>query len=100
MLPWLPPWRRTPIRTDWRHLDQWNAVDPAKIVIPTLLIQGESDPFAPTAMQAAFFSRLKTADREWIVLAGGDHAWEEQESVLSLDSSATQIINECVYNST
>ena len=63
-----------PIRTDWRHLEQWNAVDPAKIVIPTLLIQGASDPFAPTATQAAFFSRLKTADREWAVLAGADHA--------------------------
>jgi alpha-beta hydrolase superfamily lysophospholipase len=63
-----------PIRTDWWHLDQWNAVDPTKIVTPTLLIQGESDPFAPTVTQAAFFSRLKTANREWVVLAGGDHA--------------------------
>ena len=63
-----------PIRTAWRDLDQWNAVDPAKVVTPTLLIQGEFDPLAPTTTQAAFFSRLKTGNREWVVLAGGDHA--------------------------
>ena len=63
-----------PVRTDWRHLEQWNAIDPGKVTVPTLLIQGELDPIAPTATQAAFFSRLGTADRAWIVMAGGDHA--------------------------
>lgn len=63
-----------PVRTDWRHLDQWNAIDPRKITVPTLLIQGELDPIAATPTQAAFFTRLGTADREWIVMAGGDHA--------------------------
>lgn len=63
-----------PTRTDWRHLEQWNAIDPAKVTVPTLLIQGELDPIAPTATQAALFSRLGTAEREWIVMAGGDHA--------------------------
>jgi len=63
-----------PIRTDWHHLEQWNAIDPKKILVPTLLIQGELDPIAATATQAAFFSRLGTADREWVVMAGGDHA--------------------------
>jgi pimeloyl-ACP methyl ester carboxylesterase len=63
-----------PVRTDWRHLEQWNAIDPGKVTVPTLLIQGELDPIAPTATQSAFFSRLATADREWIVMAGGDHA--------------------------
>jgi pimeloyl-ACP methyl ester carboxylesterase len=63
-----------PVRADWRQLDEWNAIDPAKVVTPTLLVQGEFDPLAPTATQAAFFSRLGTGDREWVVLAGGDHA--------------------------
>jgi alpha-beta hydrolase superfamily lysophospholipase len=63
-----------PVRTDWRRLEQFNALDPAKLVTPTLLIQGELDPIAPTATQAAFFSRIGTADREWIVMEGGDHA--------------------------
>jgi alpha-beta hydrolase superfamily lysophospholipase len=63
-----------PVRTDWHHLEQWNAIDPKKIHVPTLLIQGELDPIAPTPTQAAFFSRLGTADRAWVVMAGGDHA--------------------------
>jgi alpha-beta hydrolase superfamily lysophospholipase len=63
-----------PVRTDWRHLEQWNAIDPKKVKVPTLLIQGELDPIAPTETQAAFFSRLGTADRAWVVMAGGDHA--------------------------
>jgi alpha-beta hydrolase superfamily lysophospholipase len=63
-----------PIRTDWRRLEQFNALDPAKLMTPTLLIQGELDPIAPTETQAAFFSRIGTADREWVVMAGGDHA--------------------------
>jgi alpha-beta hydrolase superfamily lysophospholipase len=63
-----------PVLTDWRRMEQWNGIDPKKIKVPTLLIQGELDPYASTATQAAFFSRLGTADRQWVVMAGGDHA--------------------------
>ena len=63
-----------PVRADWRRLEEWNELAPAAIHVPTLLLQGEYDPFAPTPRQAAFFSRLGTADREWVTLAGGDHA--------------------------
>ncbi|MFI5246019.1 MAG: alpha/beta hydrolase, partial [Gemmatimonadales bacterium] len=27
-----------PVRTDWRHLEQWNAIDPKNVMVPTLLI--------------------------------------------------------------
>jgi len=63
-----------PVRTDWNRLDEWNELDPARVLVPTLLLQGEKDPYAPTARQAAFFSRLGTPDRTWVTLAGGDHA--------------------------
>ncbi len=63
-----------PVRSDWRRREQFNALDPAKITVPTLLIQGELDPIAPTAFQAKFFARLGTVDRQWVVIAGGDHA--------------------------
>ena len=63
-----------PVRSDWRRREQFNALDPAKITVPTLLIQGELDPIAPTAFQAKFFARLGTGDRQWVVIAGGDHA--------------------------
>ena len=63
-----------PVRADWRRRHEWNELDPAKVTVPTLLMQGEHDPLAPTETQARFFSGLGTADREWVVLPGGDHA--------------------------
>lgn len=63
-----------PVRVDWRALAEWNELNPAEVLVPTLLLQGEKDPLAPSERQAAFFSRLGTADRVWVTIAGGDHA--------------------------
>ncbi|MDB2664725.1 alpha/beta hydrolase [Porticoccaceae bacterium] len=63
-----------PVRVDWRNEDQFLAIDPALIELPVLLLQGEFDPLTPTHLQSKLFSRLKTADKRWIVVAGGDHA--------------------------
>jgi pimeloyl-ACP methyl ester carboxylesterase len=63
-----------PVRTDWRHLEQYNALDAKKVRVPTLLIQGEFDPLAPTASQAKVFANLANPDRQWVIVAGGDHA--------------------------
>ncbi|WP_339665377.1 alpha/beta hydrolase [Maribacter arcticus] len=63
-----------PIRVDWRHESEYNIIDPALITTPVLLIQGEFDPLAPTVNQAKLFTRLKTADKSWVVISGGDHA--------------------------
>ena len=63
-----------PVRVDWRRLDEWVELDPAKVTVPTLLMQGEHDPIAPTESQAPFFAALATGDREWVTIPGGDHA--------------------------
>jgi pimeloyl-ACP methyl ester carboxylesterase len=63
-----------PVRMDWRALTQWNELEPGAVTTPTLLLQGEMDPLAPTERQARFFSGLGTADRMWVTLPGGDHA--------------------------
>lgn len=63
-----------PVKADWRDLAEWSELDPSKVLVPTLLLQGEKDPYAPTDRQAAFFSRLGTPDRSWVTIAGGDHA--------------------------
>ena len=63
-----------PIRVDWRNQSEYNSIDPSLISIPVLLLQGELDPIAPTERQAKLFTRLKTADKSWIVISGGDHA--------------------------
>lgn len=47
---------------------------PAAPKAAILLLQGEFDPIAPTDAQARSFVRFGNADRQWVVLAGGDHA--------------------------
>jgi alpha-beta hydrolase superfamily lysophospholipase len=63
-----------PIKVDWKNLNEYNSLNPALITTPTLIIQGELDPIAPTAVQTKLFTRLKTADKSWAVISGGDHA--------------------------
>ena len=63
-----------PVRADWRKLDQWRQLDPGKVVVPTLLLQGEHDPLALPDVHARVFSGFNTADKLWVVIPGGDHA--------------------------
>ena len=63
-----------PIRVDFKNLHEWGALDPTKVTVPTLLIQGEFDPLAHDSVHADIFTRLNTAKKWWIVLKGGDHA--------------------------
>ncbi|MCP5048184.1 MAG: alpha/beta hydrolase [bacterium] len=63
-----------PVRVDWNLLHEFNELDPAKVKVPTLLIHGEHDPYAPSKNQAKFFAKLGTAHRQWVTIPGGDHA--------------------------
>jgi len=63
-----------PVKVDWKRLDQYNALDPGKVTTPTLILQGEHDPIAPTDRQAKLFTRLGTAHKQWVTVPGGDHA--------------------------
>ena len=62
-----------PIRVDWKDLDQFNELDPALVKVPTLLVQGELDPFSKTAPHARLFEKLGHPDRQWVIIAGGSH---------------------------
>lgn len=63
-----------PIRMDWKRQNEYKQIDPTTMTLPVLIIQGELDPIAPTDRQLKLFTRLKTADKSWVVIAGGDHA--------------------------
>jgi pimeloyl-ACP methyl ester carboxylesterase len=39
-----------PVRADWNKLEEFSALDPAKIHTPTLVIHGERDPLAPLTL--------------------------------------------------
>jgi len=65
-----------PIKAQWRHLYQFNNCDPARIVhLPTLVIAGDQDPYAPLHVQQELFANLgRGSDRTWSILADCDHA--------------------------
>jgi alpha-beta hydrolase superfamily lysophospholipase len=63
-----------PIRVDWRDEHEWNALDPSKVRVPTLILQGALDPRANRANDMKIFSRLGTLDRTLVVLPAADHA--------------------------
>jgi pimeloyl-ACP methyl ester carboxylesterase len=63
-----------PVRADWNELQQWNALDGADLTVPTLLLQGEFDPLANTDAHARLFANIANPNKQWTVLAGGDHA--------------------------
>ncbi len=66
--------RADPVRSDWNQLQQWNALEASEVSLPTLLLQAEFDPLARTAAHATVFSGLANPNKQWVVLAGGDHA--------------------------
>jgi len=63
-----------PVRVDIRSYADFNELDPAKLVMPTLVIVGEHDPIAPPALQAKLYARIGTGHKQWVTVPGGDHA--------------------------
>lgn len=66
--------KHDPVRADWKQLEEYTALDGGKVAAPTLLIHGERDPLTPMAAQSRVFVSLGNPDKQWVVLAGGDHA--------------------------
>ncbi len=63
-----------PVRMDWNKEHQYNQMDASKVTVPVLLLQGEFDPYAKTDDHAKMFSAFPNANKQWVVLKGGDHA--------------------------
>ena len=64
-----------PTKAQWNHLYQFNNCDPARVHVPTLVVAGDQDPYAPLRVQSELFSNLgRGADRSWSIIADADHA--------------------------
>jgi pimeloyl-ACP methyl ester carboxylesterase len=63
-----------PVRTDWGHEDEFNVLDPKKITVPLMLLQGAADPLVRPAGSARLFTGLGHDSRAWVVLPGSGHA--------------------------
>jgi alpha-beta hydrolase superfamily lysophospholipase len=69
-----------PVRVDWRRLDEFR-LDPAKLTLPTLLLQGVGDGYVKPDGAARLFNRLATSDRSWVVLPDSDHAAHVEDAM-------------------
>lgn len=63
-----------PVRMDWRSLEQWNALEGARVTRPTLLLQAQFDPYMNMEADGRLFRSLATADKQWVILSDADHA--------------------------
>jgi pimeloyl-ACP methyl ester carboxylesterase len=63
-----------PVRVDVRSMDQCNALDGAKISIPSLAIAGEFDPLAPVSNQVKLLTSLATGHKQFFSVPNSDHA--------------------------
>ena len=64
-----------PVKAHWNHLYQFNNCDPARVHVPTLIVAGDQDPYAPLRVQSELFTNLgRGADRSWSIIADADHA--------------------------
>ena len=68
-----------PVRVDWWHLDEFNALRPEALWLPTLVVSGERDPLARPAFQAELMARLSAPDRAWVLLGESAHAAHLEE---------------------
>ena len=59
-------------------------VDPAKIVVPTIVMRGEYDGIASMADLLKFFALLPHADKQFTVMQGISHASFQQKNYLSV----------------
>lgn len=69
-----------PVRVDWKQLEDFR-LDPAKVELPTLLLQGVADGYVKPDAAARLFNRLATADRSWVVLPHSDHAAHVEDAM-------------------
>jgi alpha-beta hydrolase superfamily lysophospholipase len=82
-----------PIKVDWRFGGQFNKIDPSLITIPVLVLQGALDPIGTAEKQTKLFTRLKTADKSWVVFSGGGHAAHLETSRKHFIHSFTSFID-------
>jgi len=81
-----------PVRVDWIREDEFNALDPARLTMPTMVLHGSSDPGVPADVTARFFAKIGSPQRQWTQLPGGDHAAQLEDTHASFISAVAEFI--------
>ncbi len=81
-----------PILVDWNNLSEWTQLEPQKITVPTLLINGVHDPVAPIESLALFFGEIANPDRSWVIIPESGHAAHLEHSFAQMITSVIHFI--------
>ncbi len=81
-----------PVRTDWIREDEFNALDPARLTMPTMILQGSRDPGVPLDVTARFFQKIAAPQRQWTLLPGGDHVAQLEDTHAAFVSAVVEFI--------
>lgn len=81
-----------PVRVDWVREVEFNALSPARLAMPTMILHGSRDPGVPTAVAARFFEKIAASRREWTLLPGGDHAAQLEDTHAAFVSAVVEFI--------
>jgi alpha-beta hydrolase superfamily lysophospholipase len=71
---------------------EFRSIRPESIRVPTLLIHGARDPAFRPAVASAFFERLATTERRWIIVAAGDHAAHLEDTAPEVTSAIVDFL--------
>lgn len=81
-----------PVRMDWIKEDEFNALDPARLLVPTMILQGSRDPGVPVDVTARFFQKIASPHRQWTLLPGGDHAAQLEDTHAAFIAAVVEFI--------
>ena len=81
-----------PLRVDWIRESEFNALSPAKLTMPTMVLHGSRDPGVPADVAARFFEKIAASRREWTVLPGGDHAAQLEDTHSAFVTAVVEFI--------
>ncbi len=81
-----------PVRVAWIREDEFNALNPARLTMPTMVLHGSRDPGVPADVTARFFGKIASSQKQWTQLPGGDHAAQLEDTHAAFVSAVAEFI--------
>jgi pimeloyl-ACP methyl ester carboxylesterase len=81
-----------PVRMDWIKEEEFNALEPARLMMPTMILHGSRDPGVPMDVTARFFQKIAAPQRQWTLLPGGDHVAQLEDTHAAFVSAVVEFI--------
>jgi len=86
------------VLADLRGDSQFNALNPARVTLPTLVLFGERDPGVLMVTAGKFFAQLATPDKRMVVLPGADHAAQLEDTHTAWVAAVVNFIDRPTVN--